>query len=200
MLAEMFYQNRFLTSGECDILIDYFKQNSDKANRGVFGYPPNAKVDFNRRICKTLLLDHEDSSLTPMINRVFDIVNQVNDDIFLFDVDWKYNRKPQSKSVWISEYLGEEKAHWANHQNVNWISNHMQKKLCASVVLSDTKDYEGGDILLNFGTTKDLPTPLELRGRGILYVYPAFRYTQINPVLTGSKYHLDFEFSGPYWR
>ena len=192
MLAEMFYQNRFLTSGECDYLIDYFKQNKDKSNRGITGYPPNAKVDFSRRICSTLLPDREAEGMKTIIDKVFNI--------FLFDLDWKYNATPQSKSVWITEYLGEEKAHWANHQNVNWISNHMQKKLCASIVLSDAKDYEGGDILLNFATTKELPTPMELRSRGILYVYPAFRYTQINPVLTGSKYHLDFEFSGPYWR
>lgn len=200
MLAEMFYQNRFLTSGECESLIEHFSLNKEKANRGTFGYPPNAKIDFNRRICKTLLVDPSDESLSPIISKVFDVVKHVNEDIFMFDIDWKYNQTQQSKSAWITEYLGEEKAHWANHQNVNWISNHMQKKLCASVVLSETTKYEGGDILLNFGTTKDLPTPTELRGQGFLYVYPAFRYTQINPVLTGSKYQLDFEFSGPYWR
>lgn len=200
MLAEMFYQNRFLTSGECEFLIDYYKQNQDKANRGMFGYPPNQKVDFTRRICKTLLIDPNEEAVKGIVDKVFSMVKHLNEDVFLFDVDWKYNSSPNAKSAWITEYLGEEKAHWANHQNVNWISNHMQKKLCASVVLSETTKYEGGDILLNFGTTKDLPTPMELRGQGILYVYPAFRYTQINPVLTGSKYHLDFEFSGPYWR
>lgn len=199
MLGEMYYQNRFLTDSECESLIDYFKENREEATRGVFGYPPNASVEFYRRTCKVLTLDQEDEKFKPIIAKVTSVVKQANEDIFLFDIDWKQTAQSR-KNVWITEYDGSEKAHWANHQNVNWISNHLQTKICASLILSNPKDYEGGDVILNFATAKDLPTPTELRARAILYVYPAFRYTQINPVLSGFKYHLDFNYVGPYWR
>jgi hypothetical protein len=200
MLSELYYRNKFLDQSECAQLIEHFKNNKQDSVRGMVGYPPNAKVDFMKRIDNVLILDPKEEHLKSIIDKIVDVTKQVNEDIFLFDVDWEHYKDPKNKSVFISEYDGSEKGHWAQHSTVNWISNYMQQKICSTLVLSETNDYEGGDILLFFGTTKDLPTPNELRARGILYIYPAFRFTQINPVLTGCKYHLDLRFSGPYWR
>lgn len=200
MLGEIYYSNKFLDENECSSFINYFKEKEAEAVRGTVGYPPNAKTDFNRRVDKIVFVNPQEKLLQPVIDKVASICKQVNEDIFLFDVNWDHYKDPKTKSVFISQYDGAEKGYWEQHQCVNWISNYMQYKLCATLVLSDAKEYEGGDILLYFGSTKDLPTPTELRTRGLLYIYPAFRFTQINPVLSGCKYHLDFRFSGPYWR
>jgi hypothetical protein len=200
MLGELYYKNKFLDVSECQLLIDHFGENEKEATRGPVGYPPNATIDFQRRIDKILTIDASNEKLKPIIDKVVEISKIVNDDVFLFDIDWNHYKNPKNKSIFISQYDGVDKGHWAKHQCVNWISNHMQNKLCATLVLSDTKDYEGGDILLSFATAKEQPTPTEFRTKGILYIYPAFRFTQVCPVLSGCKYHLDFRFSGPYWR
>jgi hypothetical protein len=200
MLGEIYYQNKFLSDDECLMLIDHFKTNSGEAIRPAVGYPPNSKVDFTLRTSKVLFINPSEDKFTPIVNRVVDVVRRANEDMFLFDINFAHFYQEKNKTTWITEYDGAEKAHWSKQQRVNWISNHMQYKLCASLVLSDPKDYEGGDILLYFGTMKDLPNPTELRSKGLLYVYPAFRYAQINPVLSGYKYHLDFNFSGPHWK
>jgi predicted 2-oxoglutarate/Fe(II)-dependent dioxygenase YbiX len=100
----------------------------------------------------------------------------------------------------VSEYDGAEKAFWTKHQSVNWISNANQRKLCATVILSDGKEYEGGDFIMYFGSSKEQPSPNDIRTKGTLIIYPAFRFTQVMPVLAGKKYHLDLYWEGPYWR
>ena len=200
MLSEMYYKNKFLTEAECDLFKNYMIANYTDSYRPMAGYPPNAVVNFDYRLSKILPFNPKEPSLNDAIKKVVDTVKYANENIFLFDVDFEHFNNPKNKTAWITHYDGADKAHWAKHQSVNWISNYMQSKLIASVVLSDTKEYEGGDLVFAFGSTKDFPSPNESRGKGLLYIYPAFRYMQINPVLSGHKYHLDFMFSGPYWR
>ena len=197
MLGEIYYKNKFLSVEQCNLFIDHFKENRESAFRTRVGFAPS-KVDLSFRISKSLYVDQDDAKLSPVLDEITDVVKHMNDELFLFDVDWKQSR--QNKNVSITEYDGSEKAFWSKHQNVNWIGNNMQRKLCASLVLSETTEYEGGDIMFYFATSKDLPKPIELRGQGILYVFPAFRYTEIFPVLSGHKYHLDMYWEGPYWR
>jgi predicted 2-oxoglutarate/Fe(II)-dependent dioxygenase YbiX len=145
-----------------------------------------------------LPLDVQDEKILDIITKIGDTAKHMNDELFLFDIDWKESTKP--KNVMISAYDGEEKGFWSKHQNVNWISNGNQRKLCATVVLNDSPEYEGGDYMLYFGGTKDQPKPTEMRAKGTLLIYPAFRFVQIMPVLSGMKYNLDLHWEGPYWR
>lgn len=197
MLGELYYKTDFLTTAECEALKTHYIENQDKAVRSVVGFTPS-KVDFNYRISKTLPLDVANQLIRNVLEKTTEVAKQMNEELFLFSVDWDGSVK--SKNVLISEYDGSEKAFWTKHQNVNWISNANQRKLCATIILSDTKEYEGGDYILYFGSTKDQPTPAQMRKQGTLIVFPAFRFTQIMPVLTGKKYHMDFHWEGPYWR
>jgi hypothetical protein len=197
MLGELYYKNKFLSEQECDSLVQHFKDNREQAVRSTVGFAPS-RIDFTYRISKSLVMDQDDEKFKPIFDEITNVAKHMNDELFFFDIDWNQSKK--GKNALISEYDGTEKAFWSKHQNVNWIGNNMQRKLCASLVLSETTEYEGGDIIFYFATTKDLPKPVELRTKGILYIYPAFRFTEIFPVLSGYKYHLDMYWEGPYWR
>lgn len=197
MLGEIYHQSKYLSPEQCDNLIKHFRDNRDKAIRSTVGFNPS-RVDLSLRISKAMVLDANEEWFQSIYDDVTNVAKHMNEEIFLFDVDWEKSR--EGKNVIMSEYDGSEKAFWSKHQNVNWFSNNYQRKLCATIVLSDTTDYEGGDIIMYFGTSRDLPKPTELRSKGFLYIYPAFRATEIMPVLSGYKYHLDFYWEGPYWR
>jgi hypothetical protein len=197
MLGEIYHQTKYLSHEQCDTIIKHFNDNRDNAIRSTVGYNPS-RVDLNLRISKTMVLDPKEEWFESIYDDATNVAKHMNEEIFLFDVDWEKSK--QGKNVILSEYDGSEKAFWSKHQNVNWLSNNYQRKLCASIVLSNTTDYEGGDIMMYFGSTKDLPKPVELRSKGFLYIYPAFRATEIMPVLSGHKYQLDLYWEGPYWR
>lgn len=197
MLGELYYSPKFLTTEECDLLLNYYKSNQEKAVRSMVGFAP-AKVDLNYRISKSLQLDIEKKDIRSILEKITGTAHHMNDELFLFSVDWDESWK--SKNFLISEYDGAEKGFWTKHQNVNWLSNANQRKLCATVVLSDSPEYEGGDFIMYFGKATEQPKPHEMRMKGTLVIYPAFRFTQVFPVLTGKKYHLDLYWEGPYWR
>jgi hypothetical protein len=198
MLGEIYYKNKFLSEEDCNLLINHFNENRENAFRSRIGFAPS-KVDLTSRISKTLYVDCTDPKFTQIFDEITDVAKHMNDELFLFDIDW--NQSKQNKNTFvINEYDGTEKAFRSKHQNVNWIGNNLQRKLCASIVLSETTKYEGGDVVMYFGTSTEMPKPMELRTQGILYIYPAFRYTEIFPVLSGHKYHLDMYWEGPHWR
>lgn len=197
MLGELYYKTDFLSKDECEFLKNYYKENSDKAVRSMVGFAP-ARVDFTHRISKSLQLDIDNQQVKNVIDKTTEVAKHINEELFLFSIDWDESIKP--KNFLITEYEGTEKGFWTKHQNVNWISNANQRKLCATIVLSDPSEYEGGDFMMYFGSSKEQPTPTEMRKQGTLVVFPAFRFTQIMPVLTGIKYHMDFYWEGPYWR
>lgn len=195
MLGQFHYKTDFFTKEECELFIKYYNDNEENAYRGKFRYPPFAEVNLNKRVCK--IVDHQgEHEHSSLIQRVTTLVRSVNEEIFMFDVDW--DTAPHRTK--IVKYEGAEKGFWSRHQNVNWISNNKQFKIFASIILSDSKDFEGGDNLYFFGNPSDKPTPVEDRKQGTLCIYPAFRIAQTNPVLSGDKYTLDFLFEGPYWR
>lgn len=199
MLGEFYFKNEFLTPDECQMFIDHYNENEAEAYRSKFRHPPYAEINLTMRISKAVDVDKKTEKFAPIIKRVYDTVKSVNEEIFLFDVDWDYTME-QKRSAHIIKYDGAEKGFWGRHHHVNWISNNKQFKLYASIVLSSHKEYEGGDNIYFFGAHTDRPTPVEHRKQGIFTLYPAFRGAQINPVLTGNKYTLDFLFQGPYWR
>ena len=104
MLGEIYYSNKFFDEVECSNFINYFKEKESEAIRGTVGYPPNAKTDFNRRVDKIVFVDPKEKLLQPAIDKVASICKQVNEDIFLFDINWDHYKDPKTKSVFISQY------------------------------------------------------------------------------------------------
>jgi hypothetical protein len=197
MLGEMSFQTNYVSKEECENIIQYYKENEDKAVRSVVGYPPHTKIDLKRKISKTLRIDDKEHPLLKStIEKISTLTMHANEFIFLFNVDWSKTK------FYIFEYDGEEKGFKTKQANVNWISNNYQNKIITTTVLSDPTDYEGGDIQLYIGKGEinDIPTPEEFRSQGITFSYPAFRFNEILPVLSGKKYHLEVQFQGPYWR
>jgi hypothetical protein len=201
MDCKLQYRTNFLSDSECKEFIEYYKDNESKAYRGRYRYSPHDEINVHKKLNRIVNVTEqlEFKHLEEPLNKVRDLVKEVNDSYWRFDVDWQ-SSKEREDSVMVMKYEGAEKGFWARHQNVNWMSNDKQFKIVASIILSDNTDYEGGDTIYYFGAARDKPTPKENRTRGTLCIYPAHRGTQTYPVLSGDKYTLEFLFEGPCWK
>jgi len=201
MISQLQYRTNFLTDDECKEFIEYYKDNESRSYRGEIRYPPYAEVNLQKKLTRVVDMTEqlEFKHLEEPLDRVRDLVKSVNETDWKFDVDWQ-SSKEREKSAKIIKYEGDHKGFWARHQNVNWLSNDKHFKIVASIQLSDTTDYEGGNTVYYFGDARDKPTPKESRTRGTLCIYPAFRMSQTYPVLSGNKYVLEFLFEGPCWK
>lgn len=199
MLKEFYFENNYLTPDECQLFIDHYKENEEQSYRCRYKQPPHSYVNLNRRICMGFnIKDKGNDKLAPIIDRITQTVKTVNEEQYLFDIDWESHSR--NKMLTILKYDGAEKAFWSRHQHVNWISNDKQFKIHVSINLSEANSFEGGDHIWFFASHVEKPTPAEQRQQGLLTVLPAFRAAQVNPVLTGTKYTLELLFEGPYWR
>ena len=59
------------------------------------------------------------------------------------------------------------------------------RKLSVIIQLSNPDDYEGGEVVFNAGTERELP-----RDRGQIAVFPSWVLHKVNPVTKGTRYSL----------
>jgi PKHD-type hydroxylase len=70
------------------------------------------------------------------------------------------------------------------------------RKLSISIQLSDSEDYDGGDLEMMFG---NVPTKLD-RTRGAFIIFPSFMLHRVTPVTRGTRWSLVAWILGKRWR
>jgi len=77
------------------------------------------------------------------------------------------------------------------------------RKLSVSCLLSDPKDYKGGDLEFQIRNQDD-PTIVNntehIRKRGSIIVFPSFVWHRVKPVTEGTRYSLVIWNLGPPWK
>ena len=93
----------------------------------------------------------------------------------------------------IAAYSEEDEGTYGWHLDIG--QNSLSRKISASVPLNGTDDFEGGDLVFNYGKpTKEKQTP------GNAIVFPSFALHQVKPVTKGVRYSLVSWVHGPNWR
>jgi PKHD-type hydroxylase len=70
------------------------------------------------------------------------------------------------------------------------------RKISISIQLSESEDYDGGDLQLLFDQS---PMTLE-RTRGAFFAFPSFALHRVTPVTRGTRWSLVAWVQGPRWR
>tara|TARA_X000000368_G_scaffold380651_1_gene336583 strand:- start:210 stop:959 length:750 start_codon:yes stop_codon:yes gene_type:complete len=74
------------------------------------------------------------------------------------------------------------------------------RKLSITLMLSDPKDYEGGNLKFDFGVHKETKRFEEISGgqvnQGSMVVFPSYKYHCVTPVTKGTRYSLVAWFNG----
>lgn len=116
------------------------------------------------------------------------------------------NRRAFGVELWhiheiqFTKYDSSEEGFYNWHNDVMWESPHCaHRKLSMSIQLSDSSDYEGGDLEIK-PLHLDPPDPTTLRKQGNVIVFPSFLMHRVTPVTKGTRYSLVAWMEGPKWR
>ena len=151
------------------------------------------EIDKTRRSHKlqALLPDPEDGFPLPQITY---LISNINSTHWNFDIRYInfINDFPS-----IFKYTLEEKFDW----HFDCVPNQATRKLSYSIQLSDTNDYEGGDLEFFDGdnTGKKEKNP-QLRQKGNIIVFPSYLWHRITPITKGIRYAIVGWVHGPTYR
>jgi len=97
------------------------------------------------------------------------------------DVMWKFDLSTMSEQIQYTEYYGTQEGGYEWHMDCG-INIQNQRKISVTVQLSDSNEYEGGDLEFNIG--KHMVAP---RSQGAAVIFPSFYLHRITPVTKGVR-------------
>lgn len=84
------------------------------------------------------------------------------------------------------------------HQDVDWFGYPFQRKLTMIIQLSESDDYEGGDLVFQHDNTDEVGN--KIRDKGSIIIFPSMMHHSITPVTRGERLSLVTWIEGSAWR
>lgn len=160
---------------------------------GRIGHGGRTPVENNEIRLSTIRWVPRKNPFSMMWDRMEELFREANYNAFGFDLS-------VLREVQFTEYQARpdgrmDRYKW--HEDLNWtVNTPHRRKLSIVIQLSDSGDYEGGDLQLQ----RDPPNAEQLRVRGTVIVFPSFHFHQVTPVTKGVRYSLVGWHEGPAFR
>ena len=190
----------FLSSEKCDELKKDIMESEQDVIGCVGDENGTAILPEIRKTNEWYLRDQPNNEFRPdkvnkdwswLQNKMFQMVNIVNDSVFHFDVDGC------DDELKLIEYQDGGFYGWHTDFNAGSCSN---RKIVGIIQLTDPSEYEGGDV--QFGIqdkdTKEWYT-ME-KNKGALTLFPAFLCHNVVPVSKGKRYVIQELFIGDHFK
>ena len=175
------------TPAELDSIEDYCdrldRQKAVLAGEGWAGDSRAAQI----RITRTAAIPLGPQSKW-LYDRMQAVIRKVNQQAYRFDL------QGFTEAFQYTVYEGAEGGHYDWH--IDWGPNRVQRKLSASVQLSDPGQYEGCD--LQFHGVREIETAP--RDRGAVIVFPSFIQHRVTPCTKGTRKAIVVWTTGPEFR
>lgn len=123
-------------------------------------------------------------------DKIGDMAYEANQNLYHFDLH------SMPEQIQYTEYYDYEKGHYDWHMDTGY-GNLSQRKISVTVQLSDTHEYEGGDLQLWPGGTYPLVAP---RGKGNVVIFPSFLMHRVTPVTRGTRKSFVLWLGGGHYR
>jgi len=175
------------TPAELDSIEDYGDRlNQKKAVLAGREGPPDG--DPSRiRITQTAALPFKPDTKW-LYDRMQLIIRKVNQQVYQFDL------QGFMEAFQYTVYHGTEGGHYDWH--IDWGPNRVQRKLSASLQLTDPSRYEGCD--LQFHGAREIETAP--RDRGAVIVFPSFIQHRVTPCTKGTRKAIVAWTTGPQFK
>ena len=182
-LLQYFWFDSFFSPDQCQEIISIGKtypQEGGQTFSGAGGEPSSIRSSTIRWI------DYQDPNVRWLIDELGRMAIEANRQLFKLDL-YGFTEKLQ-----FTEYEGQGR-HYDWHPDIR--PNMSKRKISIVVQLSDEKDYEGGELLINTG---QMLVPSKKQGSVILF--PSFLMHKVEPLRSGNRYSLVSWISGNTWR
>ncbi len=117
--------------------------------------------------------------------------NIANNEMFNFDL---YS---MPENIQYTEYYGTNKGHYDWHMDIGNEGSMKFRKISVTVQLSDSSEYEGGDLQLWSGGQHPNTAP---RGKGNVVIFPSFMMHRVTPVTKGTRKSFVLWLGGGHYR
>jgi PKHD-type hydroxylase len=171
----------FLSAQEMDWLI---AEHAPLVTEGKLSY---GNTDASLRRSRVVFLGPE-QKYAWLYNRLWAAVQACNPQCFDVDVT------SVEGNVQVARYDSAERGFYDWHFDFG--PARPLRKLSISVQLSNSEDYDGGDLELLYGNS---PTRLD-RMRGAFIIFPSFMLHRVTPVTRGTRWSLVAWILGKRWR
>ena len=179
----VWYKDGF-TSDEIDSIVSLGDQSQlEQAKISLDNVPQIIMTTRNSKVC---FLPSENNEW--IFQRLTSIINEVNERYFQFELH-------QLQTLQFGIY--DKNGFYGKHIDSFVASGfYSVRKLSFSLLLSDPKDYKGGNLLLHTSST---PTEIE-RSRGLICFFPSYTLHEVTPVTKGVRKSLVGWVTGPPFR
>lgn len=171
----------FMTAAEMDELI---ADHVPSLSHGLLG---GGGSDAEFRRSEVVFLDQE-GKYRWVYERIWQAAVELNKRFFCVDI------AGIEEKVQLARYDSSNRGFYTWHTDFADLAP--RRKLSVSIQLSDSADYDGGNLELRF---RSEPYQVE-RARGALIAFPSFALHRVAPVTRGTRWSLVAWISGPRWR
>jgi PKHD-type hydroxylase len=168
--------NGAFTEEECDKIVDL--EDLQKFQKGGVGSGAQGQVNKKARDSDIMWLMHDQNS-DWLFQKFGALVSQVNYDHFMYNIDG-------FDAFQYTVYRSKQKQHYDWHMDVDINSANYVRKISASVILSDPKDYDGGEFeIVPHGRVSE---PIVLKPkRGEVIFFSSWMPHRVRPVTSGVR-------------
>lgn len=161
-----------------------------QADEGIVNTKEESIVKHKTRTCKIgWFYPNEETNW--LFDKMIDLIGNINEHYFKFDLN-------QFEPLQFTSYDSSRKEFYGQHMDCSMGIPHAtaSRKLSITLQLSDSSDYEGGDLLL-YQSREPAIAP---KKKGQLVVFPSYVLHEVTPVTSGTRYSLVTWVHGPMFR
>ena len=180
----------FLSESRIALLIEYVEQNYDLTD----GLTVGGELTNKKRKSSIAWVGSKEGDRY-LRSSIWDFAQVTNAESFGFDIQFI---PPIQYTVYNSDAGGEYDWHYDTFFAAT--SKMYDRKLTFILQLSDSSDYEGGDLILDENFAQNIIDKDELRKKGTAFIFPSFIRHKVTPVLSGTRKCLVAWIEGPKFR
>ena len=109
---------------------------------------------------------------------------------------WKFDIHTIIEQIQYTEYYAADNGHYTWHQDIG-PGNASKRKISVTIQLSDTTEYEGGDLQIWRGGDSIQTVP---RGAGVSVLFPSYMMHRVSPMKRGIRKSLVLWIGGSHYK
>jgi PKHD-type hydroxylase len=115
---------------------------------------------------------------------------------------WKFDLVSAPENIQYTEYYAHENGHYDWHQDIGPGDLGSKRKVSITIQLSDSDEYEGGELQITAGgdTSNDWGSQTCPRGSGVAVLFPSYMMHRVSPVTKGTRKSLVLWVGGSHYR
>jgi PKHD-type hydroxylase len=176
MVENWAYWDGAFSAEECEKIKKYALQKPKEkgAISGTVTVP--SKIDSSLRNNSVIWIDEDDANVRFALERLTGIVNDLNSKYFNFNLYGFCEKLQFTEYVAPGEYY---------KKHIDKMYSGTIRKLSAVVQLTDPNEYEGGELILDFG----VPSIMR-KTQGSVILFPSYVVHEVTPVTKGTRHSL----------